>query len=148
AAPAAGGRSARVLTTVAVLTALVVAGPILAVGWSLVAPAWDIWAHLWRTQLVELLLNTGQLLLGVGCGTLLLGTSLAWLVVTFDFPGRRLFEWALVLPLALPAYVIGFVFLGLLDFTGPLQTGLREVFGPGVRLPDLRSGWGVTLMMT
>jgi len=146
--PTPRSRRSWLWTTAALGTAAVVAGPILAVGWSLTAPAWDIWAHLWRTQLLQLLLNTGQLLVGVGLGVLVLGTGLAWLVVTYEFPGRRLFEWALILPLALPAYVIGFVFLGLLDFTGPLQTGLRAVFGPGLRLPDLRSGWGVTLMMT
>jgi iron(III) transport system permease protein len=68
--------------------------------------------------------------------------------VTCEFPGRRLFEWALVLPLALPAYVIGFVFLGIFEYAGPLQTALRGWLGPGARLPDLRSGWGVALMMT
>ena len=136
------------LTAAALATAAVVAVPIGAVTWSLTRPVWDVWTHLWRTQLIELLLNTGRLLLGVGLGVLILGTGLAWLVATYQFPGRRLFEWALVLPLALPAYVIGFVFLGLLDFAGPVQTGLRTLFGQGLRLPDLRSGWGVTLMMT
>ena len=146
--PARRLHSAWALTTAALAAAAVVAVPIVAVAWSLTRPVWDVWAHLWHTQLVELVLNTGQLLVGVGLGVLILGTSLAWLVVTYQFPGRHLFEWALVLPLALPAYVIGFVFLGLLDFAGPVQTGLRELFGPGFRLPDLRSGWGVTLMMT
>jgi iron(III) transport system permease protein len=116
--------------------------------WSLAAPAREVWVHLWRTQLVELLVNTGLLLLGVGLGVATLGTGLAWLVVTYRFPGRGFFEWALVLPLALPAYVIGFVFLGLLDFAGPLQSTLRDLLGPATRLPDLRSGGGVTVMMT
>ena len=141
-------RRSRLLIAGAVGTAVIVAVPILAVAWSLRHPVWDVWAHLWQTQLLELLLNTGQLLLGVGIGVLVLGTALAWLVVGYDFPGRRFFEWALVLPLALPAYVIGFVFLGLLDFPGPLQTGLRQLLGPAVRLPDLRSGWGVITVMT
>ena len=64
------------------------------------------------------------------------------------FPGRAFFEWALILPLAIPAYVLGFVFLGLFDFAGPLQTFLRATFGEGFRLPSLRSYGGVTLMMT
>ena len=68
--------------------------------------------------------------------------------MTCEFPGRRVFEWALILPLALPAYVIGFVFLGLFEYAGPLQAALRGWFGPGARLPDLRSGWGVALVMT
>jgi iron(III) transport system permease protein len=136
------------LTTGAVLAAAGVAVPILAVLLSLATPAHEIWTHLWRTQLAELLRNTLALLLGVGVGTLALGTVLAWLVVFYEFPGRRTFEWALVLPLALPAYVIGFVFLGIFEFAGPLQGGLRRLLGPEVRLPDLRSGGGVILVMT
>ncbi len=132
----------------ALAAAAVVSLPILTVLWSLAHPAWAVWAHLGRTQLPELLLNTVALVAGVGLGVLLLGTTLAWLVVTCEFPGRRVFEWALVLPLALPAYVIGFVFLGLFEYAGPLQTALRGWLGPGARLPDLRSGWGVALMMT
>jgi iron(III) transport system permease protein len=136
------------LTAAAVLTAVVVAVPILSVLLSLANPVHAVWAHLWRTQLVELLWNTVVLLLGVGVGSLGLGVSLAWLVVFFEFPGRRVFEWALVLPLALPSYVIGFVFLGIFQFAGPLQTILREIAGPGFRLPNLRSGWGVVVVMT
>jgi iron(III) transport system permease protein len=111
-------------------------------------PAGAVWAHLWRTQLVELLANTLLLAGGVGVGTLLLGAGLAWLVVAYEFPGRRLFEWALVLPLAMPAYVIGFAFLALFDFAGPVQSTLRRLVGPWAVLPDLRSGWGVVTMMT
>lgn len=130
-----------------VAMAAVVAVPILAVVSSLATPAVDVWRHLLRTQLVELVINTGLLLAGVGLGAFVLGTALAWLVVHYQFPGRAVFEWALMLPLAVPAYVIGFVFLGLFDFAGPVQTALRELFGPGLRLPDLRSAWGVTLVM-
>jgi iron(III) transport system permease protein len=135
--------------TAAALTAAgLVCLPILTVLWSLTRPAGPVWAHLWRTQLPELVLNTVGLVAAVGLGVLLLGTTLAWLVVTCEFPGRRVFEWALVLPLALPAYVIGFVFLGLFEYAGPVQTTLRDWLGPGARLPDLRAGWGVALMMT
>jgi iron(III) transport system permease protein len=88
------------------------------------------------------------LLVGVGAGTLVVGTLLAWLVVHYRFPGRDVFEWALILPLAVPAYVIGFAFLGLFEFSGPVQTALRGAFGAGVRLPELRSWGGVSLMMT
>ncbi len=133
---------------VALLAAALVGLPILTVLSSLARPEWALWAHLARTQLPELLLNTLGLVTAVGLGVLVLGTTLAWLVVTCEFPGRRLFEWALVLPLALPAYVIGFVFLGLFEYAGPIQTALRGWLGPGARLPDLRSGWGVALMMT
>jgi ABC-type Fe3+ transport system permease subunit len=83
---------------------------------------------------LELVGNTLALLAGVGAGALVVGTGLAWLVVTYRFPGRGILEWALVLPLAVPAYVIGFAFLGLFGFTGPVQIALRRWLGTGVRL--------------
>lgn len=137
-----------VWSVVAVGLAALIAVPIVAVLSSFLYPAGEIWHHLWRTQLLELLVNTVLLLAGVGSTTLLLGTGLAWLIVQHRFPGRDFFEWALILPLAIPAYVIGFVFLGLCDFAGPLQTSLRALMGQEFRLPELRSYWGVTLMMT
>src|SRR5499426_1332248 len=134
------------------LAALVIAGflvvPIVSVLSSFLTPAGEVWRHLWRTQLVELITNTVLLLAGVGGGTLVVGTGLAWLVVYHHLPGHAFFGWALILPLAIPAYVLGFVFLGLFDFAGPLQTSLRATFGQGFRLPSLRSYGGVTLMMT
>ncbi len=93
-----------------------------------------------RTQLLELIANTVFLLAAVGLGTLVVGTTLAWLVVHYRFPGRSLFEWALVLPLAMPAYVVGFAFLGFFDFAGPLQTLVRHRVGPGS--PSIRAGFG------
>lgn len=147
-----GGRGAgldRSPWTVAALgIAAILAVPIVAVLSSLLHPKPELWAHLWQTQLAELIVNTVLLLLGVGAGTLVVGTALAWLVVGYQFPGRGVFEWALILPLAVPAYVIGFTFLGLFDFTGPVQSTLRSWLGPGAWLPELRSYWGVTLMMT
>ena len=133
---------------VAVGTAAVLTVPVVAVLTSLSHPAVEVWAHLWRTQLVELVLNTAALVAGVAVGTLGLGTGLAWLIVAYRFPGRAIFEWALILPLAVPAYVIGFAFLGLFDFPGPVQTTMRGWFGDGVRLPDLRSYGGIVLVMT
>jgi iron(III) transport system permease protein len=107
----------------------------------------DTLAHLTEFVLPELVGNTIWLVLGVGLGVSTLGVSLAWLVAMCDFPGRRLFNWALLLPLALPAYVTAFVAIGLLDFTGPLQTALREAFGP-MKLPEIRSRGGVILVMS
>jgi iron(III) transport system permease protein len=133
---------------VAAAIAATVALPLVVVFASWRHPAGDVWAHLWRTQLVELVANTLLLAAGVGAGTLLVGAGLAWLVVAYEFPGRRLFEWALILPLAMPAYVIGFAFLALFDFAGPVQSTLRRILGPWAGLPDLRSGWGVVTMMT
>ena len=128
--------------------ATVVAVPILAVLSSLLAPSADVWQHLWRTQLVGLVVNTVGLLLGVGAGTLVVGTTMAWLVVNHRFPGRAVFEWALMLPLAMPAYVVGFAFLGLFEYSGPIQSALRDWLGPEARLPELRSYGGIVLMMT
>jgi iron(III) transport system permease protein len=135
-------------TLAAWAVAAVVAAPVLAVGANLLSPRLDIWAHLASTILGELVVNTLALLVLVGVGTAGLGTWLAWLVSTREFPGRRLFDWALILPMAVPAYVIGFVFVALLDFTGPVQTAMRQAFGPGAWLPDVRALWGVALVMT
>ncbi|MDN6872870.1 MULTISPECIES: ABC transporter permease [Pseudomonas] len=118
---------------------------VLALSWGEVDT--EIWAHLWDTQLPRLLGNSLVLVLGVGIGVTLLGTSLAWLTALCEFPGRRWLDWALMLPFAIPAYVLAFVFVGLLDFAGPLQTLLREWFGSGLRLPRVRSTGGVILVL-
>src|SRR3989442_13303562 len=116
-------------TLLATLIAAIVAGPIVALLSSLATPPLQVWAHPWRTQLGELIGNTLLLLVGVGGGTMIVVTGLAWLVVGYRFPGRAVFEWALMLPLAVPAYVIGFAFLGLFDYAGPVQTALRHWLG-------------------
>jgi iron(III) transport system permease protein len=107
----------------------------------------SIWAHLWQTQLPRLLGNTLLLVVGVGTGVVLLGVSLAWLTSLCEFPGRRWLDWALMLPFAIPAYVLAFVFVGLLDFAGPLQTLARDWFGSGLRFPRVRSSGGVIIVL-
>ncbi len=107
----------------------------------------QIWAHLWDTQMPRLLGNTLMLVAGVGFGVLLLGISLAWLTSLCEFPGRRWLDWALMLPFAIPAYVLAFVFVGLLDFAGPLQSLAREWLGSGIRFPRVRSIGGVILVL-
>lgn len=107
----------------------------------------EIWAHLWQTQLPRLLGNTLTLVLGVGVGVTLLGVSLAWLTSLCEFPGRRWLDWALMLPFALPAYVLAFVFVGLLDFSGPLQSLLRQYLDSSLRLPRVRSSGGVIIVL-
>lgn len=106
----------------------------------------QIWSHLLDTQMSRLLGNTLTLVLGVGIGVSVLGVSLAWLTSLCEFPGRRWLDWALMLPFAIPAYVLAFVFVGLLDFAGPVQSALREVFGP-MRLPRVRSTGGVITVL-
>lgn len=116
---------------------------------SFFAPANDIWLHLVETTLPLLLLNTFWLALGVIIGTAFLGISLAWATSVYEFPGRSFFSWALLLPLAMPAYVTAFVALGLFDFTGPIQTTLRAWSYPDLSwFPDIRSRLGVIIVMT
>ncbi|MDB4522111.1 iron ABC transporter permease [Gammaproteobacteria bacterium] len=108
-----------------------------------------VWEHLAQTVLSDLLKNTAWLLLGVGTGVTILGVGLAWLTAKCEFPGRRFFDWALMLPLAVPAYVMAFVALGLMDFTGPVQSTLRELLGKhNFWFPEVRSTGGVIAVMT
>lgn len=106
-----------------------------------------LWAHLWETQMPRLLGNTAVLLVGVSVGVTVLGVSLAWLIALCEFPGRRWLDWALMLPFAIPAYVLAFVFIGLLDFSGPVQSLARDWFGTGLRFPRIRSTGGVILVL-
>ena len=122
--------------------ALVVALPVLTVFGFFLQPATEVWQHLLDTSLRDYVVNSALLMLGVAAGTLLLGVSTAWVSATCEFPGRRVFEWALLLPMAIPAYIIAYTYTGLLDFAGPVQGGLRELFGWGYGdywFPNIRS---------
>ena len=128
--------------------ALLVLVPLFVIALAWLEPAWDIWKHFKETLLTRLILNTLVLVAGVSAGTLLLGITLAWLTGACSFPGRKIFSWALLLPLAMPTYVLAFVFLGILDYSGPVQTQLREWFGREAWFPDVRSAYGVILVMS
>jgi len=145
-----GGLNPLVLTALAV--AGLVAAPILSVWANLLAGGTgETWAHLAATVLPEYVANTLWLCLGVGIGVIVVGVPTAWLVTMHVFPGRRLFEWALVLPLAVPAYVMAYTYTDLLQFVGPVQTWLRESFGWGKNdywFPDVRSTGGAVAMFT
>lgn len=130
------------------LIALCTLVPLGVVTLSALTPDPAIWSHLIEFTLPELFKNTAIMLLGVSAGVLLLGVSLAWLVAVYDFPGRRLFNWALMLPLAMPAYVLAFAQVGLLEFTGPVQTWLRPHFDDMRWFPEIRSSWGLVLVMS
>ncbi len=131
---------------VAMLIALITLIPITVVFSSLLTPEREVWAHLMEYQLPQLLTNTFWLMLGVGLGVVFLGVPLAWLTAVCEFPGSKFFSWALLLPLAIPAYVTAFVAIGLLDFTGPILTLGREWFGT-FTFPAIRSRGGVILVM-
>lgn len=121
--------------------------PILRILSAWIEPTSDIWSHLYDTLLASIVANTLWLLLGVGIGVTLLGVSLAWFVSMCEFPGRRVLEWMLFLPFAIPAYVLGFVFIGLFDYAGPFQSTLRTWLDIGG--VDIRDGrWAVMLVMT
>jgi iron(III) transport system permease protein len=128
--------------------AFLVAAPLAFLFFSISGPSGEIMEHLRSTLLGELLRNTFYLVSGVSAGTLVFGVGLAWLNSVYEYPGKRFFVWALMLPLAIPAYVMAFVFLGLFDFMGPVQGLLRRVFGPQAALPEIRSHGGVILVMT
>lgn len=120
------GRRLPAASTVSVLVlALLVVVPILVLLGAWRQSEWTTWQHLMDTVLLRLLGNTLLLMVGVGCGVLMLGVSLAWCTATLEFPGRRWLEWALLLPLAMPAYVLAFVMVDLLDYAGPVQSQLR-----------------------
>jgi iron(III) transport system permease protein len=107
-----------------------------------------VWQRLWATRVPELLLNTVSLASVVALLTLMLGVSTAWMVTRFEFPGRRLWEIALVLPLAMPTYVLAYVYNYLLGFGGPMEQLWQLVAGPQARIFSPQSFWGVTLVMT
>jgi len=125
--------------------------PILAVVASVFGAAGDTWVHLARTALGHYVLNTALLVCGVAAGVMSIGVLSAWLVTAYRFPGQRLLEWALVLPLAMPAYVMAYAYTDWLQFTGPVQTALRATFGWQAReywFPDIRSLGGAALLMS
>ncbi|MGB2902382.1 MAG: iron ABC transporter permease [Candidatus Dechloromonas phosphoritropha] len=138
------------LIAVALFVAALAALPVASVGLNIfVGGTSATWSHLAQTVLPEYILNSLWLCLGVGIGVALVGVATAWLTAMHDFPGRHFFEWALVLPLAVPAYVLAYVYTDFLQFVGPLQTLLRETFKlkyGDYWFPDIRTLPGAMLM--
>jgi iron(III) transport system permease protein len=126
----------------AIAIAVLIVVPVAAVVANILKPSTDTWSHLAATVLPEYLGTTLVLALGVAVGVTMLGVGAAWLVVNYRFPGHAVLEWALVLPLAMPAYVIAYAYTDWLQFTGPVQTGLRSITGLGAGqywFPDARA---------
>ncbi|MEZ5581452.1 MAG: hypothetical protein R3F37_00465 [Candidatus Competibacteraceae bacterium] len=136
----------------ALIIAALVTLPIGAVFFLALFPAENIWGHLAATVLPGYIRTTLALMLGVSLGTLLIGVGTAWLVTMCRFPGRRFFEWALLLPFAVPAYVIAYVYTDLLEYAGPVQVWLRHWFGwesmADYWFPEIRSLGGAVGMMS
>lgn len=134
-----------------VLIALGVLVPLLSLVWLALGADFSHWSHLARHVLPDALWTTALLLTGVGALVLVLGTGCAWLVTVCDFPGRRVLHWALLLPLAMPTYIVAFAYLDLLHPIGPVQGALRALLGYDSprqwRLPDLRSMGGAIFVL-
>jgi iron(III) transport system permease protein len=137
--------------TASIAIALGVLAPVLSLAWLAFGADFSHWAHLAQHVLPQAALNTAILLLGVGVLVLVIGTGCAWLVTTCDFPGRRVLHWALLLPLAMPTYIVAFAYLDLLHPIGPVQGAIRWALGfdspRQFRLPDLRSMPGAILVL-
>jgi iron(III) transport system permease protein len=134
------------LSVLCLMLALPVLG-VLGAWFALDAQALATLTHQAATVLPGYVLQTAALALGVGLGVMLLGTATAAAVTLFEFPGRRVFEWALLLPLAMPAYVLAYAWTDALQYSSPLQSGLRRLLGmQGPLWPDVRSLWGAVML--
>lgn len=133
------------------LIALLVAVPIGALLWQAAQGSEGLWSHIGTHVLPHALGQTAMLLAGVGLIVGVLGTSTAWLVTAFEFRGRRMLEWALLLPLAVPTYIVAYAYLDILHPLGPVQTAVRAVLGydspRDFRLPDIRSMTGAIFLL-
>lgn len=145
-----GGRGRAALFGAMAVAFLVVLPVLVLAGHALMADS-SHWAHLASYVLPQAMWNTLLLLLGVGVVCAALGTGSAWLVTAYDFPGRSVLTWALLLPLAVPTYIVAFAYLDLMHPIGPVQTFLRAVLGYDsprqFRLPDLRSLQGAIFVL-
>ena len=145
-APRLGTRS---WNAAAIAIAIALAAPIAVVAANLFVPGGQAWAHLVATVLPDYALNSATLVVLVAMGTTIVGVACAWVVANCEFPGRRVLEWALALPLAMPAYVIAYAYTDALQFAGPVQSGLREFFGWAAGdywFPEIRSLPGAAAM--
>ncbi|MEJ2321227.1 MAG: iron ABC transporter permease [Gammaproteobacteria bacterium] len=125
--------------------------PVLVIASFVLQPVNDNWHHLAENLLADYVTNSLLLMIGVSAGVLSIGVTTAWLTSMCEFPGRRLFTWTLLLPLAIPAYIIAYTYTGMLDFEGPVQSTLRGWFGWGYGdywFPEVRSIGGAMLMLS
>jgi len=139
-------------TIFVVAIASLISTPVIFVLSSIFSNTGEVWSHLASTVLVRYLFNSFILMVGVGCGVSIIGVGAAWLVTMCRFPGSRLFEWAMLLPLAAPAYILAYTYTELLEFYGPIQTWLREIFAwtsvNDYWFPEIRSIGGAIALLT
>ncbi len=136
----------------ALVIAVLVLSPIAAVIWFALTPTENVWGHLISTTLPRYLSNTAILMFSVGLLTSAVGTGAAWLMVMYRFKGQKWLQWALLMPLAVPAYVGAYALVDFLEYAGPVQTALREVFGwqnsRDYWFPAIRSHWAAILVLS
>lgn len=146
-----GRRPLSFWTLLASAAALLVCLPIISVAVLALFPSENIWQHLYQTVLPGYIRTTLILMIAVALGTSIIGISCAWLVTHYEFPGRTLFTWALLLPFAVPAYVLAYVYTDLLEYAGPVQSALRDWFNWQSKreyyFPAIRSLGGAASML-
>lgn len=144
-------RSVNRWTLSILLLVCVFLGPILAVFVAAMGDSGDLWNHLFETVLPRYVTNTLVLMAGVGLICLIFGVPTAWIVTRYDFPCRNIIEWMLLLPAAIPAYLIAYTYTDFLEYAGPVQGALRELFGwrnaRDYWFPEIRSMGGAMLVM-
>lgn len=136
----------------ALLLAALILAPLLAVGWMAFFPKENIWPHLIATVLPTYVGNSLALMAVTGLGAAMIGAGGAWLTVMKSFPGRRFFDWALLAPLAVPAYLGAYALVDFFEYAGPVQIALRETFGwtnsRDYWFPEIRSFWTAAFVLT
>ena len=135
-----------------VLLSLFVLLPVAGLLWAAVGTDENIWQHLLDSVLPNYILNSLILMTGVCLGVTLVGTCTAWLIANCRFPGHKVFGWMLILPLAMPAYVMAYVYTDFLEYSGPLQTALRLIFSwensNEYWFPEIRSHGGAIILLS
>ena len=134
-----------------ILLCSLILGPVLAVLVAAFGDSGGLWSHLYDTVLGRYISNTLILMAGVGVVAIGFGVSSAWVINRYDFAGRRILEWMLLLPAAIPAYIIAYSYTEFFEYAGPLQSGLRHLFGwqspRDYWFPEIRSLGGAILVM-
>jgi len=133
------------------LGCFILAAPVGLVFVSVFFPQTEIWQHLYSTVLSDYIVNSIVLAFGVGVLVIVIGTVLAWCIARYEFTGRKQLQWLILLPMAMPAYIIAYTYTGLLDFAGPIQTLLRETFHwqyGDYYFPNIRSLPGAIMMLS
>lgn len=141
----------RSLFSLSGLLTLLACLPVLALVWTALQGNSEIWQHLIQYVIPPTLVETGLLLVGVGVLTILIGTGSAWIVTAYQFRGRAFLDWALLLPLAVPTYIIAYSYIDILHPIGPVQSLLRDQLGLDMQqlwFPNIRSVWGGIFLLS